>query len=151
MTAPALPVICKGTILEQYISNTYVAIAGVISIDLPDQATETFESDYLANPSAGIPYTPTGRTEGGKCSGELWLDPSGTSGNHVALYNVLATPTLQEYEILFKGSPFTSPWPSWTFVGAGLEIGGTVALKEGLKGKFSIKLSGIPTINTANA
>ena len=32
----------KGTALQQYISNTYVAVAQVIDIDGPDMASEEF-------------------------------------------------------------------------------------------------------------
>ncbi len=151
MTAPALPIVSKGTVLEQYISSAYVAVAGVISLDLPEQDGETFEADYLANASAGIPYLPTGRTEGGSCSGELWLDPTGSGGNHATLFALLTAPVLQNWQIVFKGQPLATPFPAWQFSGAALKLGGTVALKEGLKGKFSIKLNGIVTYSTATA
>ena len=33
----------------------------------------------------------------------------------------------------------------WSFSGAGVSFGGTVALNDGLKGSFSIKLATLPT------
>jgi hypothetical protein len=149
MAAPTLPVASKGTVLEVYVSVAYVTVAGVISLDLPQQTVETYEADYLANASAGIPYSPTGRTEGGKVSGELWLDPTLTNTGQTAFASQLTTPALQNWQVVFKGSPFSSPWPAWTFSGAGCELGGTVALKEGIKGKFAVKLNGLPTVGTA--
>jgi hypothetical protein len=97
----------------------------------------------------------TGRTEGGKCSGELWLDPTASGGNHSSQLALLSTPNMASpsvnsspgsttqtpWQIVFKGNPFATPWPSWAFYGASFKMGGTVALKEGLKGKFDIKLS----------
>jgi len=155
MTMVALPVACKGTVLEQYISSAYVAVAGVISIDLPAPEGETYEADYLANAGAGIPYAATGRVEGGKCSGELWLDPTASGGNHSSQLALLTTPNVlgpaansspsstsqTAWQILFKGNPFTTPFPAWQFYGANFSLSGTAALKEGLKAKFSIKLS----------
>lgn len=160
---------CKGTTLGVYTGSGYTAIAQVISLDVPEMETETYEADYLANTVPGIPYLPTGRTEGGKCSGELWLDPASYNNNgHTTLLTMLntipavpfqssgvpvATPAAPTggwafYQLTFAntdgGSGGTGA-TAWTFVGAGLSLGGTVALKEGLKGKFSIKLSGLPT------
>ena len=151
MTAPAIPVASKGTTLQAFVSSAYVSVAGVISIDLPKVKTETYESDTLANASAGIPYASTGRSEGGSCSGELWLDPTLTNVGQLTMGALLATPAIQLWQVKFGGNPFTSPWPAWQFSGAGLELGGKVALKEGIKGDFSIKLSGIPAVSTTAA
>lgn len=155
MTMAALPVSCKGTVLEQFVSSAYVVVAGVISLDLPTPEGETYEADYLANAGYGIPYAATGRIEGGKASGECWLDPTGSGGNQSSALALLTTPNMnspaantaasstsqQAWQIVFKGNPFASPWPAWMFYGANFSMGGTAALKEGLKGKFSIKLS----------
>ena len=76
MTAPAIPVVSKGTVLEvNTTGSTYVAVAGVISLDLPEQETETYESDYLANASAGIPYAPTGQNQGRQVLGRALARP----------------------------------------------------------------------------
>src|SRR5688572_19468602 len=66
----------KGTALQESISSVYTAVLQVISIDLPEAENETFEADYLDQPNAGIPYLGSGRTEGGSCSGEIWIDPA---------------------------------------------------------------------------
>ena len=62
---------------------------------------------------------------------------------------LLATPAAINWQVVFKGTPFVTPFPAWQFSGAGLSLGGTVALKEGIKGKFSIKLNGILAVSTA--
>ena len=108
MTAPALPVLSKGTSLQAYVSAAYVSVSAVISLDLPQQEQEHFEADYLANPSPGIPYLPTGRTEGGSCSGELWLDPSLTVAGQTALATLLATPT--STALSSAGQPGIADW-----------------------------------------
>lgn len=131
--------ICKGTVLQQTISSVLTPVAQVIGIDLPEMESETYESDTLDNSDAGIPYAPTGRTEGGSASGELFLDPALTG--HKAMLALLTTPATCVWAIVFADVAVTT----WTFTGAGLSMGGTVALKDGLKGKFGIKLSGIPT------
>ena len=158
------PVICKGTHLDIWAesASAYTAVAQVLSIDLPEVEVETFECDYLANTGVGIPYMTTNRVEGGKCSGEIWLDPTGAStGNHYSLYQLMTTPNLNlpsantspsstsqiAWQVVFT-SVGSSPYPAWQFYGAGFSLGATVALKEGLKGKFSIKLSGIPVFST---
>lgn len=130
---------CKGTTLSQTISAVYVAVAQVISLELPDMESETYEADTLDNTSAGIPYEPTGRTEGGSCSGELFYDPALTG--HKNLLELLTTPAAEAWKITFADTGAST----WSFAGAGFSFGGTVALNDGLKGNFSIKLNGLPT------
>jgi len=132
---------CKGTSLQQKVGNVFVTVAQVISLQLPEVESETYESDTLDNTSAGIPYSSTGRTEGGSCSGELFYDPALDS--HKNLLSLLTNPPTvsEQWKIVFADEGSSS----WTFSGAGMSFGGTVALKEGLKGSFKIKLDGIPT------
>lgn len=130
---------CKGTALKQQISAAYVAVAQIISLELPNMETETYEADTLDNADAGIPYEPTGRTEGGSASGELFYDPA--LAGHKNLLALITTPQAESWQILFADTGAST----WTFSGAGFSFGGTVALNDGLKANFSIKLSGIPT------
>lgn len=136
---------CKGTTLQQKLSSVYTTVAQIISMDLPEAQSETFEADYLDNASAGIPYEPTGRTEGGSCSGELFYDPA--LAGHKALTELLRVPQAEDWKIVFADTGASS----WTFAGAGFSFGGTVALNDGLKGSFSIKLNGIPTYPTGGS
>ena len=130
---------CKGTAIAQEIAAAYVTVAQVISLELPTAESETYESDTLDNEDAGIPYEPTGRTEGGSCSGEFFYDPALDS--HKDLTELLREPQAEDWQITFADTGSSV----WTFAGAGFSMGGTVALNDGLKGSFSIKLSGIPT------
>jgi hypothetical protein len=130
----------KGSSLAIGTSNTYVAVAQIISLDGPDMSSETFEADTLDNNSAGIPYKPTGRTEGGKVSGELFFDPALHSG----LLAILTSPTNSlACQIAFGAT--NNGNAAWTFAGAGFDFSPAVALKEGVKAKFAVKLDGIPT------
>lgn len=130
---------CKGTKLQLLVATVYTDIAQLISLDLPEMESETYESDTLDNTAAGIPYSATGRTEGGKVSGELFLDPA--LSIHKTLLGLLTTPATALWKIIFADTATTA----WPFSGAGISLGGSVALKEGLKAKFGIKLDGLPT------
>lgn len=130
---------CKGTALKQKIAGVYVTVAQVISLDGPSLESETFDADTLDNENAGIPYLPTGRTEGGSLSGEMFYDPALDS--HKDLLELLTQPQEESWKIVFADEAGSS----WTFDSAGFSFSPTVALNDGLKASFSIKLSGIPS------
>jgi hypothetical protein len=130
---------CKGTVIQQEISSVYTTVAQVISIDLPEAESETFEADYLDQTGAGIPYEATGRSEGGSCSGEMFYDPALTG--HQNLTELIRVPQAENWKIVFVDEETSN----WSFTGAGFSLGGTLALNDGLKASFGIKLSGIPT------
>lgn len=130
---------CKGTVLKQEIGSTATAVAQVISLSWSGAESQTYEADTLDNANAGIPYETTGRTEGGSLSGELFLDPA-LSG-HKSLLALLTTPADENWTIQFADTGTTS----WTFTGAGFGMGAAVALADGLKADFSIKIDGLPT------
>ena len=132
----------KGTVLKQVIATTYTAVAQIISIDLPDAEGETYESDTLDNSSAGIPYDPTGRSEGGSCGFELFLDPA--LEGHQAITDLITTPAACEWQLTFADTGESV----WNFKTAGVSFGGAVALNDGLKATVSGKLSGIPVYPT---
>lgn len=129
---------CKGTALQQTVAAAYVTIAQVISLELPEAETETYESDTLDNTDPGIPYDNTGRVEGGSCSGELFYDPA--LAGHKNLLALITTPQDELWKIIFADTGLST----WTFTGAGFKFGAAVALNSGLKGSFAIKLDGIP-------
>ena len=129
----AVPILGKGAVLT--IGST---VTGVISLDLPDSESETYEADYLDNPSAGIPYQPSGRVEGGKMSGEVWLSDT----SYPALLTLIQNPTAS---FPCPATIRLSNNKTISLTVAGVGIGGTLQLKEGVKGKLTIKVSGIPT------
>ena len=130
---------CKGTALQQQIAGSYVAVSQIISLGGPELESETFEADTVDNAAAGIPYQPTGRTEGGSLSGEMFYDPALDA--HKDLLELLRAPAAENWKIIFADTDASE----WTFAGAGFGFNVTVALNDGLKGSFSIKLDGIPT------
>lgn len=129
----------KGTLLKLSIASVLTTIAQVPMIDLPEGANETFEADYLDNTEAGIPHKATGRTEGGEVGFELWFDP--VLAGHQAITDLLTTPAASGTpgQIVFADAATTE----WDFTAAGVTLGGTVQLKEGLKAKGKLKLDGI--------
>lgn len=133
---------CKGTVLQQQIASGYTPVVQIISIDLPEMEAQTYESDTLDNTAAEIPHSSTGRTEPGSLSFEFFLDPAHTG--HQALLSLLEDPdniTNESWKLIFADAATTS----WTFTAAGMSIGGTVALNDGLKGTATMKLASLPT------
>jgi len=129
--------ICKGTTLYQTIASVATPIAQIISLDGPGVESETFEADTLDNEDSGIPHQATGRTEGGSLSGEMFFDPALVG--HQNLTELLRLPAEETYALGF------SDGSDMNFTGAGFSLSTAVALNDGLKASFSIKLSGIPT------
>lgn len=138
-------VICKGTAIQQTVASTFVDVAQVIGLDGPGMESETFEADTLDNTDAGIPYQATGRTEGGSISGELFLDPA--LQNHNNLQYLLDNPGDEAWKIIFANQGATE----WPFTGAGFSLNPTVALNDGLKASFGIKLTKLPTFPVAGS
>lgn len=138
----------KGSVLSLTIASALTPIAQILSLDAGDVESETFEADYLDNGSPGIPYAPTGRVEGGKVNGELFFDQSlaGQAG-YMAL--IAAPPSSGSAGTLSLGGSSSSTRSGlMSFVGAGFGMGLALALKDGVKGKFNIKVSGLPTFST---
>jgi hypothetical protein len=139
-------IIGKGTKLQIEISSVLTDTAQLISIDLPEHAAETFENDTLDNSGVGIPHKATGRVEGGSVGFEGFLDP--VLASFQALTDLVNTPILATTgdgaNIKFADAATTS----WAFQMAGITIGGTVVLNDGVKFSGSIKLNGVVTFPT---
>ena len=133
----------KGTALQQMLGTVYTAVAQIISLDLPDMEAETFEADTLDNANAGIPHKGTGRTEGGSLGFEAFFDP--VLAAHTSILTLLDTPPAigaeESWKLIFADTGTTE----WAFTGAGVSVGGTVALGDGVKVTGGIKLDGLPT------
>jgi hypothetical protein len=131
----------KGTALKLEVASTLTAIAQIISITLPEGAAETFEADTLDNSSPGIPHKATGRVEGGSVTFDGFLDP--VLASLQIMTDFLLTPVLATTG---DGGSITfadTAGSVWAFTVAGLSVGGTVALNDGVKFSGSIKLDGI--------
>ena len=129
----------KGTLFQMSIATVMTTVAQMISLELPEAENETFEADYLENTEAGIPYKGTGRTEGGELGYEMFYDPALAS--HQAITDLLKTPAVAgtDCQVVFADAAETE----WPFVAAGVSLGATVALKDGLKAKGKFKLDGL--------
>jgi hypothetical protein len=130
---------CKGTKLQRTIASVLTDVAQIIDLSWSGCESETYEADTLDNADAGIPYETTGRTEGGSISGNLFFDPA-LVGHH-GLTRLLDTPQEEAWNLIFADTGTTE----WPFTGAGFGMGITVALSDGLKASFTIKLSKLPT------
>lgn len=130
----------KGSVFEVEVASTLTAIAQLMSIDLPEHEAENFESDTLDNADEGIPYTATGRVEGGSVGLEGFLDPALSSFQ--ILTDLLNTPVLTSTgdggNITFADTAGTD----WPFLIASISLGGSIALNDGVKFTSSIKLNG---------
>lgn len=133
-------IVGKGTKLQIEVASVLTDIAALISIDLPEGAAETFEADTLDNANAGIPHKPTGRVEGGSVGFEGFLDP--VAATFQTLTDMLNTPILATTgdggAIKFADTAATV----WPFQIAGITLGGSVVLNDGVKFSGSIKLDG---------
>lgn len=127
----------KGSIYKKEVSTVLTTIGQLISIDLPEHEIETFEADTLDNANDGIPYKPTGRVEGGSIGLEGFLDPVLASFQILTDWiNAPATP--EGGSITFADTASTA----WTFEQAGITLGGSIALNDGVKFTATIKLDG---------
>lgn len=130
-------VIGKGSVFKQEVSTVLTTIAQLYSIDLPEHAIETFEADTLDNTNVGIPYKPTGRVEGGSVGLSGFLDPA-LASFQILTDRINAPTTAEGASITFADSGTTA----WTFETAGLTLGGTIVLNDGVKFTCTIKLDG---------
>lgn len=128
----------KGTILKQDLASTLTTVAQVTSLSIDGTETETFDATTLDQVSPFKVYKATGYTEPGSVSGELFWDPA-LSG-HEALLALLAAPADETWQITWSDTGTTTQG----FTGAGFSFGASAAMADGLKGTFSIKLTGNP-------
>ena len=134
----------KGTVFSMGVGGASTAIAQIISLDLPEQAVETFEADTLDNSGVGIPYKSTGRVEGGSVGGELFFNTT----THSIIIGFLTSPPDPDDDPQGTGSITFGGGGGLTFEIAGISLGGSVALNDGVKGTFNAKLDGVATYTT---
>jgi hypothetical protein len=131
----------KGTVFSMGVGGASLAIGQMISIDLPQAETETFEADTLDNSDVGIPYKGTGRVEGGSCGGEMFFDPSTQTG----ILGFLTAPPSPGDDPQGSGTITLPSAAVLSFDIAGVSLGGTIALNDGVKGTLTCKLDGAAT------
>jgi len=130
---------CKGTLLKIAIAGGVLADIGqVISIDVAEAKTEEYEARTLEG-GVGIIKKPTGYSEPGSVSGELFFDPAlATQLILTTAISTAETPVGEDYlldgSITFADEAATA----WTFSTSGVGFGVSVAMSDGLKGSFSM-------------
>ena len=127
----------KGTVLNQTITTTLTAVAQVIEFGQSGAASETYDSTTLDTSGAGKEYTPTGYSEGGTFDFSLFYDPN--LAGHQAIAAEVETPATNTWSIAFTDAGTTTA----TFNTAGVTLGMTGAMNDGLKQDVSLKVTGL--------
>lgn len=131
----------KGTLLKMCIAGgTLATVAQMISIDVSEAKTETYDGTTLDQSGVGKVKKPTGYTDGGSISGELFFDPA--LAGHQSITDILLAPAipLGEEHLIDGSITFANATPTtWTFVSSGVGIGVAVAMNDGLKASVSFE------------
>jgi hypothetical protein len=127
----------KGTVLKQTITTTLTAVAQVLEFGQSGASSETYDSTTLDTVGAGKEYDPTGYSEGGTFDFSLFYDPA--LAGHQALTDEMITPATNSWSLTFADAATTVS----TFNTAGVGLGFTGAMNDGLKADVSLKLTGL--------
>ena len=129
----------KGTVFQIEVATVLTAVAQLTDISLDGVEIETFDCTTLDQSGAGKVLGQTGYTEPGEIQIGGFFDPDDTQQNEIT--SLLATPAEFDCAIVFTD---TSP-TTWQFKGAGISLGVTVAMSDGVKFTSSIALSELPS------
>jgi len=124
----------KGTVLNHFTGTTGTAISQVISYSHSGAESETYDATTLDTTGAGKEYSQTGYAEGGTFDFSLFFDPG--LAIHQALTDDVTTPAEREYSIVFADAATTTQ----TFDAAGISLGWTGEMNNGLTADVSLKL-----------
>jgi hypothetical protein len=138
---------CKGMVFSQGSGTTYTPVAQIISMGVSGIETETYESRTLDG-TAGIEYDPTGYVEGGSTEFELFHDWALTG--HQAIHDLVTAACLNTdgsaNKVNWKMYAANTSSTELTMVSAGVGIGITAAMNDGLKASVTLKHSGCPVL-----
>lgn len=142
-----MPTISKGSILSVDVATVLTAVAEVLSIDHSGAESETFKYSSLGTTASGHEYLATGYSEGGTVDAELYFLPA-TAGHQVFTDEITAPTTVVanqlDGQITFADTGATT----MPFKIAGVGIGISIAMDDGVKSSVSMKTNGIPTYAT---
>lgn len=142
-----MPTISKGSVLSIDIATVLTAVAEVLSIDSSGGESETFKYTNLGTAGAGHEYLNTGYSEGGTIDAELFYLPA--SAGHQNLTDQITTPVTVVADQLSGQITFADTGAStWPFTIAGVGVGVSVAMDDGVKASVSLKVNGLPTYTT---
>ena len=132
----------KGSVIKMDIAGVLVPIAQVIEFSTSGAESEHYDATTLDTVGAGKEYSQTGYSEGGTVDFSIFLDPA--LPGHEALTDDITTPAEREYSITFADTAPTT----WTFSAAGIGIGITGAMNNGLTADISLKVNQLPAYTT---
>lgn len=142
-----MPTIGKGSVLSVDVATILTAIAEVISIDSSGGESETFKYTSLDTSGAGHEYLATGYSEGGTVEAELWWLPA--SATNQALTDEITSPQVTAAAQLDGQITFADTGAStWPFKIAGVGVGVSISMDDGVRSNVSFKLNGLPTYTT---
>ena len=138
---------CKGMVLSQGSGTTYTPVAQIISMGVSGIETETYESRTLDG-TPGIEYDPTGYVEGGSTEFELFHDwaLAGHQDIHDLVTAACLTTSGAANKVNWKMYAANTSSTELTMVSAGVGIGITAAMNDGLKASVTLKHSGCPVL-----
>lgn len=133
----------KGTVLKICVAGgTLAAVAQVLSIDVSGAMTETYEARTLDQTGPSIVKKPTGYTEPGSVSAEIFLDPA--LAGHRVITGIIEDPSIPSGEDYLADGSITfadADTTEWTFSASGIGLDATVAMNDGLKGNLNMDLA----------
>lgn len=129
----------KGTVVKQTISSVLTAVAQLTDFNHSGAENETFDATTIDTSGAGKEYLPTGYSEGGTFDCSLFYDPA--LAGHKAITAYIATPATCVWNMITTDASSTVN----VFTSAGVGIGITGAMNDGLKMDVSLKLTGLMT------
>lgn len=142
-----MPTVSKGTVLQMDVATILTAISEVISIDIGESGSETYDASVLAQTNAGKVALATGFSEVGEISAELFWLP--TNAGHQAITDEITTPTtaaasLLDAKVIYADSGSTE----LPFKVGGIKMGQTIAMNDGVKATVTIQPYELPTYPT---
>lgn len=137
-----MPIISKGTVLQMDVAASLAAIAEVLSISLSGAKSQTFDYTNLSQAASGEARLATGFTTPPDIAAELFWVP--TNSGHQAITDELTTPTTVAANQL-DGKIIYSDATELPFKIAGIEVGQTWAMNDGVKANVGFTLNGNPT------
>ena len=137
-----MPIVSKGTVFQMDVAGSLAAISEVLSIDLKGGKSNTFDYTNLSQSGSGEARLATGFTTPPDVNIQMFWLP--TNSGHQAMTDELTTPNTTaagqlDAKIIFSD---TTEIP---FKIAGIEVGLTWAMNDGVKGDVGFTLNGNPT------
>lgn len=126
-----------GSVLEQYVAGSFVAVAQVESFGLSGSGNESYEVRPLDSSDGGVLHLPNGWIEGGSATFGLYYDPA--LAGHQSITDAQTTPALTNWR--FKHSNVAAT--AVTFTSGEIRFDEEVPGTSGVKATVTLKISGL--------